>query len=100
MLSAQAGKHLMKVVGSRNFPGSLVVKVCASHVGGYGFDPGRGTKIHTCHVAPENFFFFLKVFVGRRKEMLRAEKRAEGLSAKLGVRMWNMQKIKYQNTNN
>ena len=49
-----------------------------------GLIPGRGTKIPTCHVAPENFFFLKKVFVGRKKEMLRAEKRAEGLSVKLG----------------
>ena len=32
----------------------------------------------------EFFLFFKKVFVGRKKEMLRVEKRAEGLSVKLG----------------
>ena len=33
---------------------------------------------------PQRIFFLKKVFVGRKKEMLRAEKRAEGLSVKLG----------------
>ena len=48
---------------------------------------------------PREFFCFFKiVFVGRKKEMLRTEKRAEGLSVKSGVRMWDIRKVKYQKT--
>ena len=49
---------------------------------------------------PREFFFFKKVFVGRKKDMLRAENRAEELSVKLGVRMWDIRKVKYQKTKN
>ena len=90
----------MKIVGVGTSLAAQWLRFCASHVGGMDLIPGQGSKILHAVWPQRIFFFFKKVFVGRKKDMLRAENRAEELSVKLGVRMWDIQKVKYQKTKN